>query len=280
MKHVFLILNYNTWEDTKKCVSNIRQHFANECDIIIVDNASTDNSLEILNEIKSEHIHIVSSGGNIGFAQGNNFGLKYIKDNNIEVDYLHVLNSDIIIQNDFSSIIENIEFSILGPDIKSLDGKSSSPIGNLQDDFKLDNYIKSFTFKLKVYKFAMSLMGKYLDNSLEKLYSTIISKKYTVGENPVLSGCYLIFSKDYLNKYNKLFYEETFLYHEEVTLFYTMLNFKEKVVYCDEFEVIHHHRSGYGNWKLKAKCSEDNMKMLSNYKTLSTEELKEIWAIK
>lgn len=280
MNHVFLILNYNTHVDTKICVSNIQKHFGNNACIVIVDNASTDNSFEILQELKSKNIHIVSSGNNMGFANGNNFGLRYIRDNNIDVDYLHVLNSDIIIENDFSSIVENKNFSILGPDIKSLEGKSSSPIGYLQDNFDLGKYVKSFTLKLRIYKFVMTLVGKYLDNSLEKLYSTIISKKHSVGKNPVLSGCYLIFSKNYLDKYNKLFYEETFLYHEEVTLFYTMLNFNEKVVYCDDFEVIHHHRSGYGNWKLKAKCSEDNMKMLSEYKTLSTEELKEIWSVK
>lgn len=280
MNHVFLILNYNTHVDTKICVSNIQKHFGNNACIVIVDNASTDNSFEMLQELKTNNVHVVSSGNNMGFANGNNFGLRYIRDNNIDVDYLHVLNSDIIIENDFSSIVENKNFSILGPDIKSLEGKSSSPIGYLQDNFDLGKYVKSFTLKLRIYKFVMTLVGKYLDNSLEKLYSTIISKKHSVGKNPVLSGCYLIFSKNYLDKYNKLFYEETFLYHEEVTLFYTMLNFNEKVVYCDDFEVIHHHRSGYGNWKLKAKCSEDNMKMLSEYKTLSTEELKEIWSVK
>ena len=80
---VYLILHYNTEEDTYACVESIRK-FSNSS-IVIVCNGSRNKSDE---EIKRKYtgdstITVLMSLENLGFAQGNNLGISHIRENNM-----------------------------------------------------------------------------------------------------------------------------------------------------------------------------------------------------
>lgn len=77
-----IILNYNSYEDTKKIVlniSNIINDNGLENKIIIIDNNSFDNSYNKLKKlfINNHNIVILKTSENKGYSNGNNYGIKY-----------------------------------------------------------------------------------------------------------------------------------------------------------------------------------------------------------
>ena len=89
VKLAFVILNYNTYEETTACIHSINDKIdTQDYRIIVVDNASTDNSLERLKETFScqsgaevpvEKIELLCNKENLGFARGNNTGIRYAR---------------------------------------------------------------------------------------------------------------------------------------------------------------------------------------------------------
>lgn len=94
-----VLLNYNNYEDTFTCVESLQQVRYPNFDVIIVDNKSTNGSLEKLYRLKSDNIQIVDSGKNGGFAFGNNIGIKIANEEGAE--YVLLLNNDTIVTENF-----------------------------------------------------------------------------------------------------------------------------------------------------------------------------------
>ncbi|HWA96037.1 MAG TPA: glycosyltransferase family 2 protein [Terracidiphilus sp.] len=70
-----VIVNWNSAEYTRQCIASIRENTkATSHEIIVVDNASTDDSLVYLETI--EGIQLIRSQQNIGFARANNVGVE------------------------------------------------------------------------------------------------------------------------------------------------------------------------------------------------------------
>lgn len=104
MKEVYvIILDWNGWQDTVECVEScLRLNYPN-FSIIIVDNGSTDGSEAILRN-RFPDIKLIQTGTNLGFAGGNNVGIKYAL--TADADYIWLLNNDTIV--DQNSLIELI----------------------------------------------------------------------------------------------------------------------------------------------------------------------------
>lgn len=90
-----LILNYQSYQDTINYVEILQEQQNIRLNILIVDNCSPNNSYTFLLEyFKSfENVKVIQSERNGGYAYGNNYGLRYLKD--INVDYILVSNNDI-----------------------------------------------------------------------------------------------------------------------------------------------------------------------------------------
>ena len=88
MKLSIIIVSYNTkdyLEDTLQSIKQSTDHLEKE--IIVVDNASTDGSLEMLN--KFNWVKLINNNHNLGYAAANNSGLKQARG-----EYILFLNSD------------------------------------------------------------------------------------------------------------------------------------------------------------------------------------------
>jgi GT2 family glycosyltransferase len=106
MKKVFvIILNWNGIKDTFACLESVKNLNVQGFDfkILIVDNASTDDSLEKLKEIRD--IELISNKINLGFAGGNNVGITHALKNG--ADYIVVLNNDTILEKNSLNILIN-----------------------------------------------------------------------------------------------------------------------------------------------------------------------------
>ncbi len=69
-----VILNYNGIDYTINCLDSIKKSIYRDYEIIVVDNGSTDNSVEALR--KRADIRLVVNNTNLGFAEGNNVGVR------------------------------------------------------------------------------------------------------------------------------------------------------------------------------------------------------------
>lgn len=88
-KHVSVILlNFNGKSYLKGCLDSLKRQTYREVDVIFVDNASTDGSVEYVKQ-NFPWVRVIANSNNVGFAEGNNIGVKYTN-----ADYLVFLNCD------------------------------------------------------------------------------------------------------------------------------------------------------------------------------------------
>lgn len=95
-----LIVNYNGAHLLRDCLDSLAQVTGPAFEVIVVDNASKDNSLELLRSYLS--VRVVESSSNLGFAGGNNLGLPHCRGK-----FILLLNSDTIVTPDFLTTLCN-----------------------------------------------------------------------------------------------------------------------------------------------------------------------------
>jgi len=88
-----IILNWNGWRDTLVSVASCRKLTWLNFRIFVVDNASTDGSENFLRQALQE-VEIIQSGENLGFAGGNNIGIRRALE--LGADYIWLLNNDAV----------------------------------------------------------------------------------------------------------------------------------------------------------------------------------------
>ena len=206
MKSVaIVILNYEAYRETEKCVDSILDKKLDVSGIVIVDNASENDSLTYLTK-KYRHnnrIKLVKCSRNLGFAKGNNIGIKVAK-NTWGVDFVLLLNSDtVILEEDYI--------------IKMLDGYRKG-IGVIQTSALRMNgrYTQKNYGAYKLIAIVSELIINFC--SYFNIYcpsgAGIISEK-TLG--PWVSGCDILLTPDFFETFRGL-YPLTFLYGEEYIL--------------------------------------------------------------
>jgi GT2 family glycosyltransferase len=103
-----IVLNWNNYTETSECVKSLKQLEFSGLDIVVVDNGSIDDSVEVL-ESRFTDINIISNSENLGFSGGMNVGIRYAQ--RMNSDYVWILNNDIKIldENLLNSLYDNIE---------------------------------------------------------------------------------------------------------------------------------------------------------------------------
>lgn len=101
-----IILNYNTKDLLKDCLLSVKKAQASAVayEIIVIDNGSSDNSAEMV-EKEFPWVNLIKSEVNLGYAGGNNLGLKKVNGR-----YILFLNSDAQVRPDaFRKMISFME---------------------------------------------------------------------------------------------------------------------------------------------------------------------------
>jgi GT2 family glycosyltransferase len=127
MKIVIVVLNYNTKKEILDCLDSVSELKKNghEISVLVVDNASTDGSSRTISK-KFPQIPLIQNNKNLGFAGGNNIGIKKELESN--PDGVLVLNPDTIV--DQNLILELVKVArsdpkigIIGPKIYFYPGR-------------------------------------------------------------------------------------------------------------------------------------------------------------
>lgn len=120
-KVFIVVLNYNGRKFIKKCLSSVFKLEYPNFEVVVVDNNSTDGSLEIAKNTFSR-ANFIKNEENLGFSAGNNVGIRFSLER--MADYILILNNDAEVEKDFLAKLvgageNNVGVGILSPVIFS-----------------------------------------------------------------------------------------------------------------------------------------------------------------
>lgn len=136
-----VIVNWNSGEQLVNCIESLFKSEEVDLNIIVVDNASVDNSLDLISHYSK--ISIVTLESNIGFAAGCNVGAKYGR-----ADYILFLNPDAGVYPDtlisvktVMDKIENNDIGICGVQLLDTEGKVSRSCARFPNIIQISAHI-------------------------------------------------------------------------------------------------------------------------------------------
>jgi GT2 family glycosyltransferase len=215
-----IVLNWNGESLIRECLNSLKNTDYDNFEILVIDNASTDRSVDILNKI--DGIKVVKNSRNIGFAAGNNAGVKMARG-----DYIVTLNNDVI-----------VEPAWLKDPIATLEGDNTVGIISCRqmDYFHRDTIDVLFYAPTRF--LLMQCVGRGEQYGTKPAHS---QKGLVLGA----SGAAAIYRKKMIEEIGA-FEESFFAYHEESDLYFRAFFAGWKCVYVPS-AIVYHKRSASFN---------------------------------
>lgn len=219
-----IVVNWNRKDDTVVCLKSLSRvsTFGFELATYVVDNGSTDGSLEVLSKITNFTFRVISLPGNTGFVGGNNTGIAAALEEG--ADYILLLNNDTLVDRGLikellKSAQRNKNGGVFVPKIYFAPGF----------EFHKDRYPKSIQGRVIWYA------GGILD--WENVYGTNFGVDDVdrgqfdeEKETDFATGCALFTSRKVLEKVGHL-NEKYFAYLEDVEFCLRVKNAGWKIIY-------------------------------------------------
>ncbi len=242
MNKVFIvILNWNGGKDTLECLDSLLHCYItvkqNRIEIVVVDNGSTDGSVEELKNKNTEinnKFAIIENKKNLGFAEGNNVGIKYALENG--ADYIFLLNNDTLAnQNLVDKLLEAMEndksIGIAGPKIYFAPGY----------EFHKDRYKNED--KGKVLWYAGGIIDwKNIYASHKGVDEVDHGQHDELSETDFVTGCAMMLKREVFERIG-LFDKRYFLYWEDNDFCQRAKRAGFKVVYVPQASMWHKNAS-------------------------------------
>ncbi|MCX7833769.1 MAG: glycosyltransferase family 2 protein [Ignavibacteria bacterium] len=205
-----IILNFNGRDYLYPCLDSVLKQTYKNFEVIFVDNGSDDDSVEFVKQnFKDGRIRIFQLNSNLGFAGGNNFGLKQSKG-----DLIVLLNNDTKVERNWlKELVDSINIF--------------DNAGLVQSLIKTENIPERY----------------YMKNGSINFLGHNIMEVFPIDENGkgmilLAGGASLIFRRDLL-KEDKIFPEEYFFYSEDTYLSLYSL-FSGKINYHNSKSIVYH----------------------------------------
>ncbi len=217
-----VIINYQTFELTRDTINSILKYsYPFSYEIIVVDNASRDDSLDKLKDYFKDLVKFISSKQNNGFAAGNNQGLKLASGK-----YVLLLNSDTLVwQNTLEDIYNYMEDN---PNV----GACGCRI--LLDNRNLDKACKRLFPNIKNSFYRLFHIPT---NSSKNDYNLDLPDN-EIYEIECLAGAFMFIRQKCLDSVGLL--DETFfMYGEDIDLCYRIKQDNWKIVYYGKAIITH-----------------------------------------
>ncbi len=199
-----IIVSWNVANSLKRCLQSILATKYPNLETIVIDNASSDNSVQVAKDLQIAPI--VANSKNLGFPRAVNQGLKKATG-----DYILLLNPDTQIPKDFFS--KALEFTRRHLDMGVMGPKFVDPNGNPQGSVFLEPRILTNT-------------PKYTPN--------------LTSEVNAVSGACMFFPKSTLTKIG-LFTEKVFMYYEDLDYCRRIRAAGLKVYFDSDVTIVHEH---------------------------------------
>lgn len=221
-----LIVSYRVKDHLSNCLRSIFENSMGlSFEVIVVDNNSTDNTLDM---IKKDYkgVRLIENNQNLGFAKANNQALKIAKG-----EYILFLNPDTEVRPE--TIDRSIDFLENNPKAGAVGCKILNPDGSLQPSAKsfpgFWNYFFETFFLYKLFP-RNRLFGRFYMTSFD--YNS-------VRETDMVSGAFLMVSKKLLEEVGG-WDERFFIYSEETDLCYRIKKTGKKIFFIPQAQIIHY----------------------------------------
>lgn len=192
------IVSFNSSQLIKDCLNSLlRFKYQNKVQVVVVDNASSDNSVAVIKK-EFPQIKLIESKKNLGFAGGHNLVLK-----NIKSDFYLILNPDTQVPENV--IDPMVKFLAQYPNCGIASCKVLNFNGSLQPNGgNLPNFLSVFSWL-----FNLDVLGL---PSLHRNEISYYKKPHPVGW---VSGNFMMIKKEVVDKIGPL-NEEYFMYFEDI----------------------------------------------------------------
>lgn len=223
----FVVLTWNSSKYIKNCIDSINTIFDFSVQTIIVDNGSTDDTVEILKEYRKEmnNLNVIFLSENVGTTKSRNIALEAIDDG---TDYICILDSDTIVNENAIKIMseylsKNHDVALVGPEMVNEKNERQIP------------YRKFPNWKIKILKaFPIKKISK-IGEGIESYPIENISDEFECDY--LISACWMMrydTYKDLGNLDEKIFYSP-----EDVEYCMRARSKGYKIVHLKNAKIIH-----------------------------------------
>jgi GT2 family glycosyltransferase len=220
-----VIVSFNTSQLLDECIESIERETRCSHEIIVVDNASTDRSLQMLRK-KYGSVTLIENADNVGFARANNQGFCIASGK-----YFFMLNPDTVILN--GAIDKLVEFMDRNPDVGICGPRNVGKDGQLQ--YNCDHF-PSFWNNLWVYTNFVNRYPNVEMFSRSRMQYWDYSSQCDVDK---IMGCSLMIRARDFKELGGLD-DKYFMYFEETDLCFQAKQNQKRVVYLPTATVIHY----------------------------------------
>lgn len=220
MKLSVIILNYNVQYFLQHCLQSVTQAIRElDAEIIVVDNASTDDSAAIVKQ-RFPEVNFIQNPTNSGFSAGNNLGINQAKG-----EYICLLNPDTFVTaNTFVNAINRAESL---PDLGALGVRMIDGTGNYLPESKRN--VPTLLNSLK----------KLLTNNKNSGYYANQIGEHENGEVAILVGAFMLCKKERYLEVGGLD-EAYFMYGEDIDLSYKFIKAGYQNYYLGTETIVHY----------------------------------------
>ena len=220
-----VIVNWNTRDILQKCLTSIYEQDDDiELEVIVIDNASTDGSVEMVRK-NFPRVSLIENSENRGFAAANNQGMKIAKGR-----YVLLLNSDTIILD--NAISKTISFADTHPEAAVIGCRVLNPDRTLQPTCfmfpSILNMLLSSTYLYKLFP-----KNKFFGRELMTWWD-----RNDIREVDVVTGCFMLVRRDAIEQIGTMD-ERFFIYGEEMDWCYHFKQAGWKIIFTPTGEIIH-----------------------------------------
>ncbi|MCD7820314.1 MAG: glycosyltransferase family 2 protein [Lachnospiraceae bacterium] len=257
-----IIVNYNTPEMVIDCINSVQAQTKEiSYEIIVVDNGSQDDSLDIFGDKISEAAIIINAGENLGFGKANNLGAKYAQGK-----YLLLLNSDTLLVNNAIRLLmefltDHSDVGVVGGNLYTINMTASSSFCMSFDD--VDSVKRDSNWR--------PILNKIIKNRrIDRIADKELRDREIFAENFNFSGspqkvAYVFGTDMFLRRelFEKAggFDPEFFMYAEEEELSARITDMGYEIWSVPEAQIIHFDG---GTFKNKDEFSERQYRMRLN----------------
>jgi GT2 family glycosyltransferase/peptidoglycan/xylan/chitin deacetylase (PgdA/CDA1 family) len=221
-----VIVVWNAQKYVMECLESLQEHCGEICDdVIVVDNASTDGTPELVAE-RFPNFKLIRNSENVGFAKANNIGIAQSSG-----EYICLVNSDVKFTGDCISPMlkyaaENPRVGMIGPQMLAADGA----VRRSTMRFPSVWYSFSRAVGLDVLFKESRLFGGQLMRDFDHLRTMPVE---------VLNGWFVVVRRSALERVG-LLDPQFFMYGEDVDWCYRFVQDGEDVVFFAEVGAIHY----------------------------------------
>jgi GT2 family glycosyltransferase len=231
-----VIVNFNSKKVLEECIASLKASSNIPFEVIVVDNASTDGSAEMVRS-RSPQVKLIVNSSNLGFIKANNLGIKASKGARVMC-----LNNDTVVK---AGAIEKLSaFMDAHPEAGAVGPKLLNSDGSIQYQCRRGfptaaNSLFYFTGLSRLFPKSKTFSGylmTYLDDK-------------SVTEVDSLCGAAMLVRREAIDKVGVMD-EDYYMYGDDIDWCFRMQKAGWKIFYLPEAEIVHY--GGRGGSRLRS----------------------------